>query len=103
MSVDTDVVIDEKIVHINKEPNKYNIIMLNDNHTPIDWVVQILKSIYKHSQESAERLTLTIHNDGSAVVGTYAYEIAEQKALETVNASRSEGFPLQVKLEEAND
>lgn len=103
MSVDTDVVIDEKIIQINKEPNKYNVVMLNDNYTPIDWVVQILKTIYKHSQESAETLTLSIHNDGSAVVGTFAYEIAEQKALETVNASRNEGFPLQVKLEEAND
>lgn len=103
MSVNTDVVIDEKIIQINKEPNKYNIVMLNDNYTPIDWVVQILKLIYKHSQESAESLTLSIHNEGSAVVGTYAYEIAEQKALETVNSSRNEGFPLQVKLEEVDD
>jgi ATP-dependent Clp protease adapter protein ClpS len=43
---------------------------------------------------------MTIHNDGSAVVGTYSYEIAEMKAMETINLSRSNGFPLQVKLGE---
>ena len=103
MSVDTDVVIDEKIKKTIKEPSRYNVIMLNDDYTPIDWVIKILKEIFKHSNDSAEKITLTIHNEGSSVVGTYQYEIAEQKATETVNASRNHGFPLAIKLEEAND
>ena len=100
MSTDTDIVIDEKIKRIVKEPGKYNVIMLNDDATPMEWVIGILTEIFKHSTESAETLTMTIHNEGSAVVGTYKYEIAEQKSLETLNTSRSHGFPLQVRVEE---
>jgi len=73
MSTQTDVVIDEKIKQVNQLPGKYNVIMLNDNLTPIDWVISVLKEIFKHSEVTAETLTMTIHNDGSAVVGTYSY------------------------------
>lgn len=98
MTSNTDVVIDEKIKQTIQEPGKYNVIMLNDDYTPMDWVMNVLKNIFKHSDSSAENLTMTIHNDGSAVVGTYAYEIAEQKAIETTENSRSRGFPLGVKI-----
>lgn len=100
MSIDTDVVIDEKIKQVLKEPSKYNVIMLNDDVTPIEWVIGLLKEVFKHSGEDAQALTLKIHNDGSAVVGTYKYEIAEQKSIEAVNVSRNNGFPLQLKIEE---
>lgn len=103
MSTDVDVVIDEKIEKSVKEPSKYNVIMLNDDYTPIDWVIDILKTIFKHSDASAEALTMTIHTEGAAVVGTYQYEIAEHKSLETTNLSRSAGFPLAVKIEEVNE
>ena len=103
MSTDVEINIDEKIKKEIKEPNMYNVIMINDNFTPIDWVINILKEIFKHSDSSAEHLTLTIHNDGSAIVGTYFYEVAEQKAIETTNLSRSNGFPLSLKLEETNE
>ena len=97
----TDVDIDEKIKRIVKEPSKYNVIMLNDDATPMEWVMGVLKEIFKHSDEDSEALTMTIHNDDSVVVGTYKYEIAEQKSVEAVSASRNHGFPLQLKVEEA--
>ena len=100
MSTDTDVVIDEKIKKTVKEPSKFNVIMLNDDNTPMEWVIGILKEIFKHSDADAEALTMKIHNEGSAVAGTYKYEIAEQKSIEAVNASRNHGFPLQLKVEE---
>ena len=100
MSTDTDIVIDEKIKQTVKEPSMYNVIMLNDDATPMEWVVGILKEIFRHSNADAEALTMKIHNDGSAVAGTYKYEIAEQKSVEAVNASRNHGFPLQLKVEE---
>jgi len=100
MSTDIDVIIDEKIKQTVKEPNNYNVIMLNDDATPVEWVIGVLKEIFRHSDADAEALTMKIHNDGSAVVGTYKYEIAEQKGTEAVNASRNHGFPLQVKVEE---
>jgi ATP-dependent Clp protease adaptor protein ClpS len=99
-STDTEVIIDEKIKEVDNKPVKYNVIMLNDDYTPMDWVISILKTIFKHSDSSAEALTMTIHNDGSAVVGTYSYEIAEMKAIETTKLSRSNGFPLQVTVAE---
>lgn len=99
MSVEAEVVIDEKIKLEDKMPSKYNIIMLNDDHTPIEFVIHILQTIFQHSHSSSEKLTLEIHNEGAAVVGTYNYEIAEMKATETINLSRANGFPLNVKIE----
>ena len=96
---DIDVKIDEKIKDIFKEPNRYNVIFLNDNSTPMEWVIDLLMRIFKHTQSSAENLTMEIHTNGSAVVGTYSYEIAEQKTIEATQASREHGFSLQIKLE----
>jgi ATP-dependent Clp protease adaptor protein ClpS len=94
-----EIKIDEKIKRKAEEPSKYKVIMLNDDTTPMEWVVDVLKTVFNHSQETAEKITLTIHNDGSALVGIYTYEIAEQKTVETVNASRERGFPLGVRLD----
>jgi ATP-dependent Clp protease adaptor protein ClpS len=101
MSVDIleEIKIDEKIKNETHEPSKFNVIMINDDHTPMEWVIDVLKTIFKHSEKSASSLTMTIHNEGSAIVGTYIHEIAEQKAVETVTASRNAGFPLQVSIE----
>lgn len=100
MSTETDIVLDEKIKKEIKNPPKYKVILLNDDTTPMEWVIEVLKQIFKHSQNSAEQITMTIHTEGAGIVGTYSYEIAEQKMSETVHASRSRGFPLAVKLEE---
>ena len=97
--VDLDVKIDEKISDVIVEPGKYKVIMLNDERTPMEFVVNILMLIFKHSEETAKKLMLTIHTDGSAVVGIYTFEIAEQKSVEATTLSRDNGFPLSVKLE----
>ena len=94
-----DIKIDEKIEIITEEPKKYKIVMLNDEKTPMEWVIGLLTTIFKHSQETAEKITLTIHNEGSGVVGVYTYEIAEQKTAESITASRENGFPLVIKME----
>jgi len=99
MSVDTEVVIDEKIKIEDRFPSKYNVIMLNDDHTPVEFVIGILELIFQHTRSSSENLTMEIHDEGSAVVGTYNYEIAEMKANEAINVARSNGFPLNIKLE----
>lgn len=99
MGTDIDVVIDTKTVKKTKEPSRYKVLMLNDDQTPMDWVVSLLTKIFRHSETTAKELTMRIHNEGSAVVGIYTYEIAEQKMIESVNASRERGFPLQLTLE----
>jgi ATP-dependent Clp protease adaptor protein ClpS len=100
VATDIDIKIDEKIKKKVTEPKKFNVIMFNDEVTPMDWVIEVLKQIYKHTSASAEHITMTIHTEGKAVVGTYFFEIAEQKATETITASRNHGFPLQVKVEQ---
>lgn len=81
-------------------PNKWNVVFLNDDVTPMELVIEILTEIFHHTAEAAEKLTLEIHNSGHAVVGTYIYEIAEQKGLEATAIARDAGFPLQIKVEE---
>jgi len=99
MSDLADIKIDEKIQKKTTFPSKYKVVFFNDDTTPMEWVVDILKVIFKHSQETSEKITLQIHNEGSAVVGIYSYEIAEAKAVEATTASRERSFPLQIKVE----
>jgi ATP-dependent Clp protease adaptor protein ClpS len=100
MSTAMDVQIDEKIKKVIAEPKKYKIIFLNDDKTPIEFVIELLTSIFRHTQETAKDITLAVHNDGSAVVGIYTFEIAEQKTIETTQVCRQHGFPLQVRMEQ---
>ena len=98
-NIELDIQLDTKINDLITEPGLYNVIFLNDDATPIEWVVDLLVRIFKHTQSSAENLTMEIHPNGSAIVGTYSYEIAEHKTIEATSLSRENGFPLQVKLE----
>jgi ATP-dependent Clp protease adaptor protein ClpS len=99
MATDTEVKIEEKVKIKVTEPKKYKVIFLNDDKTPIEFVIELLVTVFKHSQETAKELTLTVHTEGSAVVGVYGYEIAEQKAAESISLSRSNSFPLQIKID----
>lgn len=91
--------VEEKTKNIIEEPGFYKVIFLNDDVTPMEFVIDVLQNIFKHDPESAKTITLTIHNEGSSVVGIYSYEIAEQKGVETTVLARNSGFPLQVKIE----
>jgi ATP-dependent Clp protease adaptor protein ClpS len=83
-----------------KEPPKYKVILLNDDYTPVDFVITLLMAVFKHDEGSAARVTLKIHNEGSGVAGVYTYEIAEQKAMDATMISRNNNHPLQIKVEE---
>jgi ATP-dependent Clp protease adaptor protein ClpS len=96
----TDIVLDEKIKQKIEEPKKWKVILLNDDHTPMDFVIGVLTEIFRHTQETAKDITMKIHTEGSGIAGVYSYEIAEVKSVETVNLARSNGFPLQIKMEE---
>jgi ATP-dependent Clp protease adaptor protein ClpS len=100
VSLEDRVKLDEKIKQQINEPKKWKVIFLNDNHTPMEFVVTVLVEIYKHTVEVAQEITLQIHDTGSGVAGTYTFEIAEIKAVETTTLARAQGFPLQIKLEE---
>ena len=71
-----DVEIDEKIKIKVTEPNMYKVVFLNDDATPMDFVIEILTGIFRHSTETARDITMEIHDQGSSVVGIYNFEIA---------------------------
>jgi ATP-dependent Clp protease adaptor protein ClpS len=96
---DAEVVNKETTKSRIKEPKKFKVVILNDDFTPMDFVIAVLVTIFKHPEADAHRLTLQIHNEGAAVAGIYSHEIAEQKGLETTNIARDNGHPLQIKIE----
>ena len=83
-----------------KEPSKYKVIFMNDDYTPVEFVIALLISVFKHNEASATKITAKIHNEGSGVAGIYTYEIAEQKQMEATLISRNNNYPLAIKLEE---
>jgi len=83
------------------EPSLFNVIYVNDDKTTMEFVVESLKAIFDYDEESAVALANRIHEEGSGVVATLPYEMAEQKGIEATLLARNNGFPLSVKLEQA--
>jgi ATP-dependent Clp protease adaptor protein ClpS len=86
-----------------KEPSMFRVIYLNDDKTAVDFVIASLVDHFAYNALDAEAVTLAIHEQGSAVVAVLPYEIAEQKGIEVTVSARSEGYPLQIKLEPAQE
>jgi ATP-dependent Clp protease adaptor protein ClpS len=81
------------------EPPMFKLIYLNDNQTPMEFVVETLIGSFNYTEQTAEKITIDIHEAGSAVVAVLPYEIAEQKGIEVTVQARSNNYPLQIKLE----
>jgi ATP-dependent Clp protease adaptor protein ClpS len=96
----TDVTLEEKVKVTVTEPKNWKVIVLNDDVTPMEFVIFILIDIFKHSQDTARDIMIQVHETGSGVAGVYTFEIAEAKAVEATNVARQAGHPLQIKLEE---
>jgi ATP-dependent Clp protease adaptor protein ClpS len=95
-----DVKIDEK-VKVNLEPPKmWKVVLLNDDQTPMEFVIELLTAVFRHEEKAARDITLEIHETGSAIAGIYSFEIAEQKGVESTTLAREHGFPLQIQVEE---
>jgi len=82
-----------------KPPHKYAVILLNDDYTPMEFVVFVLIEIFHHPPERAERIMLSVHKDGMGVAGIYHLEIAEQKAYETAIEAKEHQYPLKINVE----
>ena len=77
-------------------PNRYNVVFINDDFTPMDFVVQLLVEVFN---KTLEDVTLQIHEKGKGIAGSYNYELAEQKKAEAVAISRNNGHPLTILVE----
>jgi ATP-dependent Clp protease adaptor protein ClpS len=83
-----------------REPKRYGVILLNDDYTTADFVVEVLMNFFHKSQEEATVLMKTVHIKGSAMVGIYSLDIAQTLIQLTVQSARKNGFPLMCKLQE---
>lgn len=81
------------------EPPMFKVIYLNDNATPMDFVITTLIENFDYTEQTAVQITHDIHEIGSAVVAVLPYELAEQKGIEVTVQARNNNYPLQVKLE----
>jgi len=99
-SYDDDVVVEETKPKI-KRPPLYKVMLLNDDYTPMDFVVHILESFFGKNPEAATHIMLQVHQQGKGICGTYSREIAETKVAQVNNYSRENGHPLLCTLEKA--
>jgi ATP-dependent Clp protease adaptor protein ClpS len=77
-----------------KRPPLYKVILLNDDFTPREFVVQVLKAVFRMGAERAEIVMLTAHQMGACVIAVYTRDVAETKAKEATDLGKSQGYPL---------
>lgn len=83
-----------------EEPSLYKVLLLNDDYTPMDFVVYVLKTFFKHDDKSAEKIMLDVHKLGSGVAAVYTFEVAETKALQVNQFAKNNKYPLKCIVEE---
>ena len=82
------------------EPKKYKVILLNDDYSTMDFVIDVLTNIFRKSVDEATQIMLNIHNNGREVCGIYSHEIASTKVAQVKTLAREKGFPLKAIMEE---
>ena len=82
-----------------KKPAMYKVVLLNDDYTPMEFVVVVLERFFGKSQEEATQIMLHVHRRGIGICGVYAYEIAETKGTQVIDFARENEHPLQCMLE----
>ena len=82
-----------------KKPSMYKVLMLNDDYTPMEFVVHILERFFNKSRQEATRIMLHVHKRGVGICGVYTYEVAETKVTQVMDFARQHQHPLQCTLE----
>jgi len=83
-----------------KIPNRFDVILLNDDYTSMEFVVDILRRFFNKEFQAAEAIMLKIHIDGEAVCGSYSYDVAQTKVKQVIGYSRDNDQPLMAVLRE---
>jgi|SRR6185369_6913222 len=90
----------ERPVVKKQEPERFKVVLLNDDYTTMDFVVQILEVVFQRSPAEAYRIMMHVHVNGRGIAGVYPWEIAETKVQTVTVMAREAGFPLRAALEE---
>ena len=83
-----------------KEPQKFKVILLNDDYSTMDFVIDVLTKVFRKSVDEASAIMLNIHNNGREICGIYTHEIASTKVAQVKTMAREKGFPLKAIMEE---
>ncbi len=91
----------QDVLVLNEEPKMYKVLLLNDDYTPMEFVVHILKFFFGKSEVQAEQVMLEVHHKGKGVAGVYSLELAETKAYQVQRYAKEKQHPLKCVIEEA--
>jgi ATP-dependent Clp protease adaptor protein ClpS len=80
-------------------PGQWKVLLLNDDYTPMDFVVEVLETVFRKSEHEAVQIMYAVHRAGVGLAGVYTHEIAETKLLTVEHMARAEGHPLQCTME----
>ncbi|MBZ9686233.1 ATP-dependent Clp protease adaptor ClpS [Clostridium estertheticum] len=97
---DEKVNIKEKVEINIKEPNKYNVIIHNDDYTSMEFVVQVLVGVFKKQVVEATKIMFDVHKKGRGIAGIYSYDVGVTKIIQAMEMCEESGFPLKLTLEE---
>ena len=84
-----------------KKPSMYNVLLLNDDYTPMEFVVMVLEKIFNKKQEEATQIMLLVHKNGVGVCGTFTYEVAGSKCKSVMDMAKKNEHPLQCTMEKS--
>jgi len=89
----------ERTKHQTKKPELYKVLLLNDDYTTMEFVIEILESIFNKAPAEAYRIMMAVHTQGKGLCGVYPYDIAETKVEAVIDRARDGGFPLKATME----
>ncbi len=98
---DGDTILLEKSKPKVKKPPMFKVVLINDDYTPMEFVVHILEVVFSHNREQATQIMLHVHKLGKGVCGVYTKDVAETKVIQVNNYSRENKHPLLCEMEEA--
>ena len=94
-NTNTDVLTKNKV----KTPSMYAVILINDDYTPMEFVIYVLQTIFKKDYEEAKNIMLLVHNQGKGICGVFSLDIAESKANQVIEFARINQHPLECKVQ----
>jgi len=101
MNIDGDTGIATRQDHKIKRPSMYQVVLLNDDYTPMEFVTWLLIRVFHKSEAEASRLMLQVHTDGRGVAGRYTHDAAKTKVFQVQQLAEKGGHPLQAIIEKA--
>ena len=96
-----DGAVKERVRDETKHPAMYSVVLLNDDYTPMDFVVEVLETLFQKSPAEAYRVMMQVHREGRGLAGVYPWEVAETKVDALIGRARDAGHPLQAVIEDA--